>query len=82
MWFVLGAVLAAIPVGYGIGLLAAWLIAGYNFGQLPLFTVPLGIVASIVFALVPFLRARTRLATMVAALIAVFIALFFIKPPS
>jgi hypothetical protein len=81
MWFTIGAVLAAIPVGYGLGLLAAWLLAGFNFGQLPLITVPLGIVASIVFALVPYVQARTRFAVMIGALIMVFITLFFIKPP-
>ncbi len=82
MWFIFGAVLAAIPVGYGLGVLAAWLIAGYNFGQLPLITVPLGIVASIIFALVPFLKARTRFAIMVGGLVVLAIVFFFMKPPS
>jgi hypothetical protein len=59
------AVLAAFPFGWGLGVLAAYLIAGPNLGQLPLMTVPVAIVASIVFATIPFLSAWTRLAIMI-----------------
>jgi hypothetical protein len=62
---VTAAVLAAVPFGWMVGLFAAYLVAGPNFGQLPIMTVPLGITAAIVFALVPAWSAWTRLAIMV-----------------
>jgi hypothetical protein len=59
------AVVAALPFGWGLGVIAAYLIAGGNFGQLPALTVPLGIVAAVVFALSPIGRPATRLAIMI-----------------
>jgi hypothetical protein len=53
-----------LPFGWGLGLLVAYLIAGKNFGQLPAATVPLGIVAALVFAFWPTVKASTRLAVM------------------
>ena len=55
------AVVMAFPFGWGLGALAAYVIAGRNFGQLPLVTVPLGILAAVVFALWPSFRPITRL---------------------
>jgi hypothetical protein len=43
---VIAAVLAAFPFGWGLGVFVAYLVAGKNFGQLPVLTVPLGIAAS------------------------------------
>lgn len=63
---VAAAVVMALPFGWGLGVLVAYLIAGSDFGQLPAATVPLGIVAALVFALCPSIKASTRLATMVA----------------
>lgn len=59
-----GAVVLAFPFGWGLGVLAAYLIAGSDFGQLPAATVPIAIVASIAFALWPALKASTRLTVM------------------
>jgi hypothetical protein len=59
---VIASVVAAFPFGWGLGVLAAYLIAGRDFGQLPALTVPLGIVAALVFALSPWLSAGKRLA--------------------
>jgi hypothetical protein len=42
------------------------LVAGKNFGQLPALTVPLGIIASIAFALARSLSPGTRLTIMAA----------------
>jgi hypothetical protein len=42
------------------------MLAGRDFGQLPALTVPLGIIAAIIFALLPLLSARRRLLIMVA----------------
>jgi hypothetical protein len=61
-WVVVaGAVVAALPFGWGLGLVIAYAIAGKDFGQLPAMTVPLGIVAAVVFALWPSIRPGTRL---------------------
>jgi len=58
---VAAAVVMALPFGWGLGLVAAYLIAEKNFGQLPAATVPLGILAALAFALWPSLRPSTRL---------------------
>jgi hypothetical protein len=62
---VTSAVLAAFPFGWGLGVTAAYLLAGPDFGQLPALTVPVGIIAAIVLALLPLLSARKRLLIMV-----------------
>ena len=59
---VIAAIVMAVPFGWGLGVLAAFLLAGPNFGQLPAATVPLSIVVSIGFALIPRFKPRTRLA--------------------
>ncbi len=66
-WMVVGfAVVMALPFGWGLGVMIAYVIAGRDFGQLPAATVPLGIVAAIVFAVSPTFDARTRLKVMLA----------------
>jgi hypothetical protein len=79
VWFTVGAVLAAFPFGYCAGLLAAVLLAGgSNIGQGPLLTVPISLLAAIVFASVPILAARTRFTIMtVAAIVSVGLFLVF-----
>ena len=69
-WLTVAAMLMAIPFGWGLGVLAAYVVAGKEFGQLPVATVPLGIIASIAFALWPSIRAGTRLAVMVVGCVA------------
>jgi hypothetical protein len=65
-WVVVAAaVVAALPFGWGLGVLTAYLLAGRNFGQLPALTVPLAILLSIAFAFSPFLTPVKRLAIMV-----------------
>ena len=59
------AVIAAVPFGWMLGGFAAYLVAGPKFGQLPIITVPLGIVAAIVFAVTSAWSPWTRLAIMV-----------------
>ena len=58
---VMAAVLMALPFGWGVGVFAAYLLAGSNFGQLPVATVPLGIVAALAFALWPTVTPSMRL---------------------
>jgi hypothetical protein len=62
--FVAAAVLLALPFGWGLGVVIAYAIAGPDFGQLPAGTVPLAIVAAIVFALSPRLSPKRRFAIM------------------
>jgi len=65
-WLVIAtAVLAAIPFGWGLGVLAAFLILGGDFGQLPALTVPVCIIASIIFVLSSSRSPWARLAIMV-----------------
>jgi hypothetical protein len=61
---IIAPVILALPFGWGLGVIIAYLIAEPNFGQLPIVTVPLAIAASIVFALVPWLPAQTRVIIM------------------
>jgi hypothetical protein len=51
----LGVLAAAVPFGWGLGVVAAHLMAGHDFGQLLALTVPLCIVAAVAFALSPLL---------------------------
>jgi len=62
--FVGAAVLLALPFGWGLGVVLAYAIAGSDFGQLPVGTVPLSIVASIAFALSPQPSPKSRFAIM------------------
>jgi len=62
---VTGTVIAALPFGWGLGVVVAYLIAGPNFGQLPALTVPICLIASIVFALMPILTPVKRLMILV-----------------
>jgi hypothetical protein len=51
-WVVVAAaVVAALPFGWGLGVLIAYILTAGRIGQLPALTVPLAIVCSIVFAL-------------------------------
>jgi hypothetical protein len=64
-WVVIAAtVILALPFGWGLGLLAAYLIAGKNFGQLPAATVPLGIIAAMTFSLGASFKVTTRFTVM------------------
>ena len=59
--FAVAAVLAALPCGYGSGVVAAYLLSGGpDIGRAPLLTVPLALLVTTVFGLLPFLRAETR----------------------
>jgi hypothetical protein len=59
--FTMAAVLAALPLGYGSGVVAAYLLAGGpDVGWAPLVTVPTALLAAAAFALVPVLEAELR----------------------
>jgi len=48
---VIASVVAAFPLSWGLGVLAAYLIAGHDIEQLSALTVPICIAAAVVFAL-------------------------------
>jgi hypothetical protein len=77
---VTAAVVLALPFGWGLGVLAAYAIAGPDFGQLPAGTVPIALIASVVFAVLPSISAKTRF-TIIAAGAAVFVLLAWIRWP-
>ena len=66
------ALLLALPSGWSLGVFAAYLMAGPEFGQLPMVTVPFGLLAGLVFAAAPLFTLEKRLAVMAGAC-----ALFF-----
>jgi hypothetical protein len=79
-WLVVtAAVLAALPFGWGLGVFVAYLVAGPNFGQLPALTVPVSIVAAIVFASSSFVTPWTRLTIMLAGT-ALFLLIGWLAP--
>ena len=57
---VTAAVVMAFPFGWGVGLLAAYIIAGKEVGQLPAATVPLGLLGALAFAVSPTAQPTTR----------------------
>jgi hypothetical protein len=59
------ALVAALPCGWGLGVIAAQLISGPDIGVLPAATIPFGILAAMWFALLPKPGAWTRLAVLV-----------------
>jgi hypothetical protein len=58
---VTAAVIAALPFGWGLGVLVAYAVTAGRIGQLPALTVPLAIIGSIGFAASPWLAPSTRL---------------------
>jgi hypothetical protein len=65
------AVLAALPCGYGFGVVAAFFMAGGpDIGLAPLLTVPLAMLVAVLFALLPLVGAQTRFLTMIVGAIA------------
>jgi hypothetical protein len=72
---VAAAVTAALPFGWGLGVFAADLLAGPDFGLLPVLTIPPAIIAAVAFALSPLLSPAKRLAIMVVGT-GLFVVLF------
>lgn len=71
---VTSAAVLALPFGWGLGVLLAYVIAGKNFGQLPVATVPVCLIATLVFAFWPSIKPSTRLKIMLGGSV-VFIVL-------
>jgi hypothetical protein len=61
-WVVVSlAVVAAIPFGWELGVLAADLLLGPDFGVFPVLTIPVGVAAAITFAVAPWASPAARL---------------------
>lgn len=79
-WLVVAAAaLMALPFGWGLGVVAAYAIAGRNIGQLPALTVPVSIIAALIFAFSSILDAPKRLGIMAVGT-ALFILLAALNP--
>ncbi len=50
---VIVAVLAAVPCGFGLGVIAAYLLTMGEIGQLPMITAPIGMVSCVLYAILP-----------------------------
>ena len=61
----MAAVIAAVPCGWALGVVAAQLVCGPEVGALPAATIPFGIAAALWFALWPRPGAWTRLVVLV-----------------
>lgn len=78
--FTLAAILAALPFGYGFVVVAAVLLAGGpDTGQAPLLTVPLGLLAALIVALLPLLQAQTRFIITVVGAIASAVVFLMVR---
>jgi hypothetical protein len=64
----------ALPAGGYLGVFLALMFGGRDFGQLPIVTVPVGLVAATVFSVWPSIRIEMRFIFVVSCL-AVFIIL-------
>jgi len=72
-WIIVSlAVIAAIPFGWGLGVIAAYLLLGRDFGVFPVLTIPLGWAVAIVFAVTPWVGPAVRLAVLAGGSIAFF----------
>jgi hypothetical protein len=81
---VAAAVVAALPFGWGLGVLAAYLLLGREIGVFPVLTIPVAVIGSIIIALSSRFSPATRLAvtaggTVVLSIIG-FLALETITP--
>jgi hypothetical protein len=66
------ALLAALPFGWGLGLVVARILMPADIGQMPALTIPVGIVIGLVFALIPFIDGRTRLVALLVGTVVTF----------
>jgi hypothetical protein len=60
----LGCLLLVLPFGWMVGVVAAIVLTGGAIGQLPMMTVPLGILGAGIFAVLPMVPVNTRLSVM------------------
>ena len=62
-WLIVAAaVVAALPFGWGLGVLAAYVLLGREIGVFPVLTIPVATIAALVFAFSSRFSPATRLA--------------------
>ncbi len=54
------AILAAVPCGFGLGVIAAYVLTMGQIGQLPIITAPIGMVVCLLYAILPIGESKTR----------------------
>ena len=75
-WLIVAAaVVVAIPFGYALGVVAVSLLAGPDIGQMPVMSVPIAILGSIIFALLPVLTPRIRLTILAAGAVVLILVM-------
>jgi hypothetical protein len=72
---VLAALVVAIPCGWLLGVGAAELLLGRDFGVFPVITIPLGLIAAVTFALMSRINPGVRLAVLAAGSVVLFLVL-------
>jgi hypothetical protein len=77
---VVAAALAALPCGYGFGVVAAFVLAGgADVGGTPLVTVPLALAMGAAVSLLPVLEAHTRFMIMGTAAITATVLFLMVR---
>ncbi len=77
LWLIVQAVLAAFPFAWATGVLIARLVAGPEFGVLPALTIPITLVAAIIFAFSSGVAPTTRRNMLVGGAVVSFIGMYF-----
>jgi len=72
---VLVALVVAIPCGWLLGVGAAELLIGRDFGVFPVITIPLGWIAAVTFALMSRINPAVRLGVLAAGCVVLFLVL-------
>ena len=67
--------MVAIPCGWLLGVGAAELLLGRDFGVFPVITIPLGLIAAVTFALMSRINPGVRLAVLAAGSVVLFLVL-------
>jgi hypothetical protein len=72
---VLTALAVAIPCGWLLGVGAAEVVLGRDFGVFPVITIPLGLIAAVTFALMSRINPSLRLAVLAGGSVVLFLIL-------
>ena len=72
---VLTALAVAIPCGWLLGVGAAEVVLGRDFGVFPVITIPLGLIAAVTFALMSRINPGLRLAVLAGGSVVLFLIL-------
>lgn len=71
-----GCLLLVLPFGWMLGLVAAIVLSGGAVGQLPMLTIPIAVLGSLAFAVLPLAPVATRLRVMAAGTALLYLLAF------